>query len=76
MISMQQRSERSESMRAAGAELQSFLHGIDYPAGKEKLKETARSNNAPDNVLKLIDRLPDREYDYPTDVQMEVSQVT
>ena len=63
-------------MREAAAELQSFLRGIDYPADKEKLRETAESNDAPENVIRLIERLPDREYDYPTDVQMEVSNVT
>jgi hypothetical protein len=68
--------ERRESVLEAAAVLQSFLRGIDYPADKEQLKETAEANDAPDNVIRLIDRLPDRKYDYPTDVQMEVSNVT
>jgi hypothetical protein len=67
--------ERREAMREAAAELPSFLRGIDYPADKGKLRETAESNDALENVIRLIERLPDREYDYPTDVQMEVSNV-
>ena len=67
---------QGENLRAAGAMLQSYLHGIDYPADKEGLRRTARLNGAPDDVLRLIDRLPDREYDYPTDVQQEVGRVT
>jgi hypothetical protein len=63
-------------MREAAAESQSFLRGVDYPADKEKLRETAESNEAPENVIRLIERLPERKYDYPTDVQMEVSSVT
>lgn len=42
-----------ESMQAAGAELQSVPHGIDYPARKANLKETAQSNGTPDTVMRL-----------------------
>jgi len=66
---------RGENLHAAGAMLQSYLHGIDYPARRDDLRETARRNGAPDDVMQLIGRLPDREYDYPTDVQREASKI-
>ena len=50
------------------ASLQKYLGGIDYPADKQKLMSTARDNNAPDTVMDVIQRLPDRQYNGPTEV--------
>ncbi len=50
------------------ASLQKYLAGIDYPADKQKLMNTARDHNAPDTIMDVIRRLPDREFNGPTDV--------
>ena len=49
-------------------QVQKFLKGIDYPASKEDVLETARRNKADDNVLSTLERIPDREYEGPTGV--------
>ena len=66
----------SLQLKAAAAQLQVFLGGMDYPADKSRLIGHAKSKSAPDKVIELLNRLPDKEYDYPTDVQHEISKIT
>ncbi len=48
--------------------LQKYLHGVDYPASKADLRKAAEENDAPEDVLKIIDDLSGDEFDAPTDV--------
>lgn len=61
--------------RVSAAMLQVYLKGIDYPANKEDIIETARNNNCPDNVMSFFNRLPEKEYFYPTDVEKEFGKM-
>jgi hypothetical protein len=45
-----------------------FLKGIDFPVEKEQLVQQARQNQADREVINLIQRLEDREYDNISDV--------
>lgn len=40
-----------------------FLKGIDFPVQKEQLVQQAQQNQADREVINLIQRLEDREYD-------------
>lgn len=44
------------------------LHGIDFPADKRKMAEYARKNNADQDVLDVIERMPETEYTSMADV--------
>lgn len=55
-------------MVANPIEIQKHLGGINYPASKEDLVSRAREENAPDEVLDTLRRLPQRDYDGPTAV--------
>jgi hypothetical protein len=55
-------------------QLQKFLKGIDYPAGKDKILSTAEGNDADDNVMEALRAIPDREYDGPNAVSHELSE--
>ena len=46
-------------------EVQRFLGGVDYPAGKQELVEHARAEGAGDEIVSVLDQLPDPEYDGP-----------
>jgi hypothetical protein len=50
------------------AMVQSYLAGISYPAAKADLIAKARSNNAPENVLKVIGDFSLDDYGGPQDV--------
>lgn len=39
-----------------------YLEGIDYPAGKQDLLNQAKKNNAPDDVIDAITKLPEHSY--------------
>lgn len=51
---------------------QQYLSGINYPAKKEDLINHAKSQNAPQDVLAMLEDLPDREYGGPTDVSSAI----
>lgn len=43
--------------------------GVEFPAPKEELVKAAQDNNAPEEDMKMIQSLPDREYKDLSDVQ-------
>ncbi|WP_055481756.1 DUF2795 domain-containing protein [Sphaerimonospora mesophila] len=55
-------------------QLQKHLKGVDYPAGKSDLIQTARDHGADDNVINALERLPDRQYDGPNAVSKAVTE--
>jgi hypothetical protein len=63
------------SSKVSAAQLQVYLKGIDYPVNKQKLIEKAKTNMAPENVMSFLNRLPERQYNYPTDVEEEFGKM-
>ena len=55
-------------------EVQKHLRGMDYPASKDDLVEHARGQGAPEEVLNLLEDLPDQNYTSPAEVTQAVSQ--
>ncbi|MDR5733505.1 DUF2795 domain-containing protein [Caballeronia sp. LZ025] len=55
-------------------EMQKALKGIDYPADKQTLLDTARSNGASEEVTNALDALPEQEFDSPAAVSKAVGQ--
>ncbi len=55
-------------------DMQKALKGIDYPADKQTLLDTARSNGASEEVTNALDALPDQEYEIPAAVSKAVGQ--
>ena len=60
------------SSRGVGGEspsnVQKYLKGVDYPAKKRDLVETAKKNAAPNEVVQVIQQFPDQEFKGPQDV--------
>ena len=55
--------------------VQKALAGVSYPTTREQLAETARSHHADQEIIELIDRLPDKNYDSPAAVSKAIGQV-
>lgn len=55
--------------------VQKHLSGIDYPASKQDVIDAAKNQKADNNVMKSLDRLPDRKYESPTDVSHEIGKL-
>ena len=66
---------RGDPDKASPAAVERYLKGIKFPANKEKLTQQAKSNNAPSDVLSVISRMEDKEYNSPVDVAKEVGNV-
>ena len=54
-------------------QIQKFLGGVDYPAGKDQILAAARESGADDAVLDALEGIPDRDYDGPTGVSEAVA---
>jgi hypothetical protein len=58
-------------METSPIEVQKALKGMDYPAKKEKLIKQAKNNDASQEVMKVLENLPDKEYENAVDVSKE-----
>ena len=63
------------SEKVSAAQLQMYLKGMDYPAGKQEIIQQARTNSAPENIMSFLNRLPDKTYNRPTDVEQEFTRI-
>lgn len=57
------------------AQVQDYLEGIDYPVNKNDLKKHAKDQGANQEVIDLLDKLPEKDYNSPVDVNKEVGKV-
>ena len=57
------------------AQLAHYLRGISLPASKAQLKAEAQKNQAPPEMLKLIDGLPAERYHTMPDIMKAVGHV-
>ncbi len=55
----------------SAADLQTYLKGMDYPAGKRDLIAHARKNNAPEDVIAALEGFGERTYQSAADVSVE-----
>lgn len=56
-------------------EVEKFLRGLDFPSGKDGLISKARDNGAPDDVISLLDSLPEQDYHSPIDVSKAIGNL-
>ncbi len=48
--------------------IEKYLKGMDFPAELDDLIEHARENDAPDEIIEMLEEMPDREYGSAADV--------
>ena len=63
------------SPKVSAAEFAMYMKGIDFPADKNKILQTAKSNGAPENVISYMNRLPSRQYTRVTEIEQEFSKL-
>ncbi len=54
-------------------ELQKYLSGVDYPASRDDLVQTARDQGAPDELVQALESASQDSFDSPTDVSSAVA---
>jgi hypothetical protein len=57
-------------------EVQKCLAGMEYPASRDALVSHAEENGADEGILDALQRIPNREYDGPSGVSKEISDVS
>lgn len=68
------RGEKSGEGAFSPKQVTKSLRGIDFPASKEDLIEKARSENAGEEVIRHLERMPDQEYQNMADVMRGFGQ--
>ena len=73
-----QASGRTAESRAKAnpIEVQKFLEGVSYPAGRGELVQEAKRQRASENVRSTLQRLPDERFDTPTDVSEAIGKLS
>lgn len=66
---------RGAATKASPAAVERYLKGVDYPASKQDLVDHAQDQDAPDDVMHVIEQMADRTYNSPVDVSKEVGQI-
>jgi hypothetical protein len=59
---------------ASPAKIQQCLKGAHYPSDKKSLVDLAKKNNAPNDVMSILDLIPEKEYTSPAHVMKEVGK--
>jgi hypothetical protein len=65
----------STKTHVSAAEVQKFLKGMDYPAGKKEVIGRARKNNAPDDVISVLEKIKDQKFNTAADVSKALGHV-
>lgn len=55
-------------MVVSPVEVQKYLDNINYPAHKSDLINHAKDEKAPSRVINALNKLPNKEFNSPTDI--------
>lgn len=66
---------RGGRAKANPIEVQKFLEGVGYPAGKRALVQEAKRQGASEEVRATLERLPDEKFETPTDVSEAIGRL-
>lgn len=56
-------------------QIQKHLKGVDYPASKQDLIEHAQQQDADENILSILEQLPDQEFETPAEVSKAIGDI-
>ena len=56
-------------------QLQKFLGGLDYPAGKQDIIDKAKKHGAGENAMDVLGKIPDQEYSSPVAISRELGKL-
>ncbi len=68
--------QRDSRAKANPIEVQKFLEGVGYPTRKPALVQEAKRQGASEEVRETLERLPDEEFETPTDVSEAIGKLS
>ncbi|HTN32229.1 MAG TPA: DUF2795 domain-containing protein [Pseudomonas sp.] len=57
-----------EKEPATGDHVSRYLHGLDFPADRDRLLRKARENGASEAVLRMLEAMPAQDYGSMADI--------
>jgi hypothetical protein len=60
------------SIPGLGSKIQEYLKGLNFPASKQDITSKARENGADDNIMSMLQKLPDRMFQSQDDLKNEM----
>lgn len=66
---------RSNPQKASPVAIESYLKGVHYPTNKNELVKCAKQNHAPNDVMHVIEKMPEKKYASPIDISKEVGKM-
>ena len=55
--------------------VEKYLAGIHFPAEKKNLVDKAADKKAPENVMDMLNKLPNKTYKSPIDITKEIGKI-
>jgi hypothetical protein len=49
-------------------QIMKYAKGVNFPASKQNLVSAFKNNNAPQELISVLDKLPDKNYNSPQDL--------
>lgn len=66
---------RGNPEKASPAAVEKYLKGIHFPANKSDLVEHAKNNDAPEDVINVLNKFDERDYQGVADVAKEIGSI-
>lgn len=60
------------NQKVSPATIQQYLGGLNYPASKEQMIRHAQGQSAPQEVIDMLNELPDQGYSSPVEVVKQI----
>jgi Protein of unknown function (DUF2795) len=67
--------DRLQTEKASPIQVQAFLDGLQYPTDKGALLKEAEASRATAEVRATLERLPDRNFEDPTDISRAIGEL-
>ena len=61
--------------KASPIQVQKYLSGMDYPADKDEIIDHAKDQGADNDVVQILQQLPERDYKTAADVCKTIGQI-
>ncbi|AKH38095.1 MULTISPECIES: DUF2795 domain-containing protein [Nitrosomonas] len=61
--------------KANPIQVQKYLSGMDYPADKDEIIDHAKDQGADNDVVQILQQLPERDYKTAADVSKAIGQI-
>lgn len=61
--------------KASPIQVQKYLSGMDYPADKDEIIDHAKDQGADNDVVQILQQLPERDYKTAADVSKAIGQI-